>query len=113
MDEAFARRIQFILEFPFPDEPHRCKIWNIHFPEEAPCGDDIDLEFLARQFRLAGGNIKNIVINASFLAAADGMRIDMKHLIHATMREFQKMGKFCTKGDFGNYYEMLEKGGEG
>jgi SpoVK/Ycf46/Vps4 family AAA+-type ATPase len=110
MDEAFVRRIQFIVDFPFPDELHRHKIWKVHFPKELPCGDDIDLEFFARQFRLAGGNIRNIVINASFLAAANDKRIGMKHLIHATMREFQKMGKLCVKGDFGKYYELLEVG---
>ncbi|OEU82335.1 MAG: hypothetical protein BA865_06965 [Desulfobacterales bacterium S5133MH4] len=110
MDEAFVRRIQFIVDFPFPDELHRHKIWKVHFPKETPWGDDIDLEFLARQFRLAGGNIRNIVINASFLAAANDKRIGMKHLIHATMREFQKMGKLCVKGDFGKYYELLEVG---
>ncbi len=110
MDEAFVRRMQFIVDFPFPDEFHRHKIWKVHFPKEVPCGDDINLEFLARQFRLAGGNIKNIVINASFLAAANDKRIDMAHLIHATMREFQKMGKLCVKGDFGKYYDLLEVG---
>ena len=110
MDEAFVRRMQFIVDFPFPDELHRHKIWKVHFPKEVPCGDDIDLEFLARQFRLAGGNIRNIVINASFLAAANDKRIGMKHLIHATMRELQKMGKLCVKGDFGKYYELLEVG---
>ena len=110
MDEAFVRRMQFIVDFPFPDELHRHKIWKVHFPKEVPCGDDIDLEFIARQFRLAGGNIRNIVINASFLAAANDKRIGMKHLIHATMREFQKMGKLCVKGDFGKYYELLEVG---
>jgi SpoVK/Ycf46/Vps4 family AAA+-type ATPase len=110
MDEAFVRRMQFIVDFPFPDELHRHKIWKVHFPKELPCGDDVDLEFLAGQFRLAGGNIRNIVINASFLAAANDKRISMKHLIHATMREFQKMGKLCVKGDFGKYYELLEVG---
>jgi AAA+ superfamily predicted ATPase len=110
MDEAFVRRMQFIVDFPFPDELHRHNIWKVHFPKEVPCGDDIDLEFLAGQFRLAGGNIRNIVINASFLAATNDKRIGMKHLIHATMREFQKMGKLCVKGDFGKYYELLEVG---
>ena len=110
MDEAFVRRMQFIVDFPLPDELHRYKIWRVHFPEEAPCSDDIDFEFLARQFKLAGGNIRNIVINASFLAAADGKKIGMRQLIHATMREFQKMGKLCIKGDFGKYYDLIETG---
>lgn len=108
MDEAFVRRIQFIVDFPLPDEDHRYKIWHVHFPKNAPCSNDIDFKFLARQFKLTGGNIRNIVINASFLAASDGRKICMKHLIHATRRELQKMGKLCVKGEFGRYYEMLE-----
>ena len=92
MDEAFTRRVKFSVEFPFPEEHYRYRIWQGHFPVEAPADEDIDFSFLARQFKLAGGNIRNIVINASFLAAADGKRIHMKHLILATKREFQKMG---------------------
>ncbi|MCP4367939.1 MAG: AAA family ATPase [Deltaproteobacteria bacterium] len=111
MDEAFTRRLKFIVDFPFPDENYRCKIWKIHFTKELPCSDDIDFEFLARQFKLAGGNIKNVVINSSFLAAAtDGKKVAMKHLIHATKRELQKMGKLCVMGDFGKYYELISIG---
>lgn len=59
MDDAFVRRLQFIVEFPFPDEANRDKIWRIHFPCETPRAPDIDYAFLARQFRIAGGNIKD------------------------------------------------------
>jgi SpoVK/Ycf46/Vps4 family AAA+-type ATPase len=107
MDEAFVRRMRFIVNFPFPDELHRYKIWNVHFPEKARCGT-IDFEFLARQFKLAGGNIRNVVINAAFLAASNDIAISMEHLIHATKREFQKVGKACVKSDFGKYFEMIE-----
>jgi len=108
MDEAFVRRIQFIVDFPLPDKNHRYDIWKVHFPEKAPIGDNIDFEFLARQFQIAGGNIKNIVLNASFLAASGAGTIRMEHIIYATMREYQKMGRLCVKGEFGKYYELIE-----
>jgi AAA+ superfamily predicted ATPase len=103
MDEAFTRRLQFIVEFPFPDEAQRYHIWRIHFPAQAPRSEQIDLNFLAKQFRLCGGNIKNIVLSAAFLAAADGGRIEMDHLLHATQREFQKMGKAIAESELGIY----------
>ena len=108
MDEAFTRRLQFIVEFPFPDEAHRRQIWEVLFPPEAPLEAEIDLDFLARQFRLAGGNIKNIVLSAAFLAASDGGRIGMEHLIRATWRECRKLGRALGPGDFGKYAEVIK-----
>jgi SpoVK/Ycf46/Vps4 family AAA+-type ATPase len=93
MDEAFVRRMQFIIEFPFPDEEYRRRIWEVIFPDEAPIAEDVDFAVLARDVRLAGGNIKNIALAAAFFAASDGKMIRMPHLIRATRREFQKMGR--------------------
>ena len=93
MDEAFTRRIRFIVEFPFPDAGSRMEIWKTHFPREAPVGDGIDYEFLAEKYQIAGGNIKNIVLNAAFLAAEDGRKIKMEHILHGTRREYEKIGK--------------------
>jgi hypothetical protein len=93
MDEAFTRRIRFIIEFPFPDELSRRRIWAGHFPREAPLSPDIDLDYLARELKIAGGGIRNIVLNAAFLAASNGRVIEMGHLLHATRRELEKMGK--------------------
>ncbi len=99
MDDAFVRRLQFIVDFPFPDEAHRRRIWQVHFPDETPRRADVDLGYLAQRFRLAGGNIKNIVVSAAFLAAADGGAVTMGHLLHATRREHQKMGKVLTEAE--------------
>lgn len=93
MDDAFVRRLQFIIEFPFPDEIQRAQIWRLHFPPEAPRDRTLDFDYLAHHFRLSGGNIKNIVLGAAFLAASDGGAIAMPHLMQATRREYQKMGK--------------------
>ncbi len=108
MDDAFVRRMAFSLAFPVPSEEERLRIWEGVWPIETPRDDDLDLEFMARQFKLAGGNIKNIGLTAAFLAAVDGQRIRMEHLVHATKREFQKIGKACAKGDFGPYYSLVQ-----
>jgi SpoVK/Ycf46/Vps4 family AAA+-type ATPase len=107
IDDAFLRRLQFIIEFPFPDEERRQQIWEILMPKEAPRDEAIDYEFLARQFRFSGGNIKNIVLKAAFLAAAGNGCITMECLVRATWRESQKIGRAIGKNDFGKYAEML------
>ncbi len=108
MDEAFARRMHFTVEFPVPEEPERYRIWQIVFPDMAPLANDIDLAFLARQFRLAGGSIKNIAVTAAFLAAENGGSITMEKIIKATRREYQKLGKLCTEGDFDRYFNLVK-----
>ncbi len=108
MDEAFARRMHFTLEFPIPEETDRYRIWQSIFPGVAPLTKDIDLLFLARQFKITGGNIRNIALGAAFLAVETSGYITMKHLIRATKREYQKMGKLCTEGDFAQYFELVK-----
>jgi SpoVK/Ycf46/Vps4 family AAA+-type ATPase len=102
MDEAFLRRIQFAVEFPFPAEQDRRRIWETIWPEATPRNPELDLEFMARRYELAGGNIRNIALAAAFLAADDGAVVDMCHLLHATRREYQKMGKVAAEGEFGH-----------
>jgi ATP-dependent 26S proteasome regulatory subunit len=99
MDDAFVRRMQVIIEFPFPNEQYRREIWKVMFPPEAPLADDLDFDLLARDIRLAGGNIKNIALAAAFYAAGDGRVIRMPHLIQAARREFQKMGRTWTEAE--------------
>jgi len=93
LDEAFVRRMQFIIEFPFPDEEHRRRIWQVTFPNETPLAAEVDFGSLAREIKLAGGNIKNIGLAAAFYAASDGGVIGMPHLLQAARREFQKLGR--------------------
>ena len=109
IDDAFMRRMHFNVEFPFPEEEYRYKIWRSLIPKEAPVSDDIEFEFLAKRFKVAGGNIKNIVVNAAFLAAEESGAIRMEHVIKAAKREFQKIGKVCSQSEFGKYYEVVSK----
>ena len=60
---------------------------------------ELDLALLARRFKIAGGNIRNIIVNAAFLAAADDEPITMAHLLHGTRRELQKMGRLVDEAD--------------
>jgi SpoVK/Ycf46/Vps4 family AAA+-type ATPase len=107
MDEAFSRRMHFVVEFPQPEETERRRIWQSIFPAEAPLDNNLDLPFLARQFKISGGNIKNIALNAAFLAAGNGQKITMEHVILATRREYQKMGKLCNAEEFGCYADLV------
>ena len=93
MDDAFVRRMHVIIEFPFPDEEYRRRIWDVSFPAEAPLAEDVDFGQLARVAKLAGGNIKSIALAAAFYAAADGGEIHMSHLMRAAWREHQKLGR--------------------
>ncbi|WGV28011.1 AAA family ATPase [Halotia branconii] len=106
MDDAFVRRMHFSLEFPFPNKKERRRIWEQIFPKSTPKNPDVDLDFMAQRFEIAGGNIRNIALGAAFLAADDGMAISMNHLIWATRREYQKMGKILTEGEFGEYARL-------
>jgi hypothetical protein len=93
LDEAFTRRLDFLIDFPFPEPEYRRKLWAAHFPADAPVGRDVNLDDLAERYRLAGGNIRNAALAAAFLAAADGGVITMGHVRHAVRREHQKIGR--------------------
>ncbi len=99
LDDAFVRRLQAIVEFPFPDEEYRRRIWEAVFPKEAPLGEDVRFELLAHEVHLAGGNIKNMALAAAFYAAADGGVIRMGHLIQAGHREYQKLGRMWNEAE--------------
>jgi hypothetical protein len=99
LDEAFLRRMQAMVEFPFPDDDLRRRIWQAIFPPEAPLAADIDLAALAREVKLAGGNIRNIALAAAFYAAEADAPIGMDHLWRATRREYQKLGRTWTRAE--------------
>jgi AAA+ superfamily predicted ATPase len=103
LDEAFTRRIQFIVRYPFPDPAQREQLWRSTFPNESPVVHDIDFEYLSRTFDLAGGPIKNVVLTAAFLAAEEGVPIGMKHMIESIKQEYKKTGKVLLKDRLGAY----------
>jgi ATP-dependent 26S proteasome regulatory subunit len=107
MDDAFTRRMHHIVEFPLPDADLRERIWKGLVPAAAPLADDVNFGFLARQFELSGGNIRNVALAAAFLAAESGGKICMEHFIHGTARELQKLGKLPSRSEFREYYDLL------
>jgi SpoVK/Ycf46/Vps4 family AAA+-type ATPase len=109
IDDAFTRRLRFIVEFPLPDESSRLQIWQHIFPADMPRSNDLDIDFLSRKLKLSGGHIKNIALNAAFLAAANSGVMDMEDIIRATKREFHKMGRLCVRADFEQYFEWVRE----
>jgi SpoVK/Ycf46/Vps4 family AAA+-type ATPase len=92
IDEAFIRRLPFVIQCPFPDEAERRRIWEKIWPAQTPLSSDVDFDFLAA-LKLSGGNIKNIAHGSAYLACAQRSEVTMEHLLHATRREYQNMGK--------------------
>ena len=110
IDPAFFRRMKYIVEFQFPDVDTREMLWRTTIPKSTPLGDDVDIRFLAEKFEFVGGNIKNCILNAAFLAAADETakgKVCMRHYLNAIKYEFVKVGKVFTKADFEPYAEEV------
>ncbi len=97
LDEAFMRRLAFVINFPFPDEDNRRRIWEGIWPSETQLAPDVDLKAIARQFKLSGGNIKNVALAAAFFAAAEGRAVAHEHLLQGTRREYQKLGRVAAE----------------
>jgi len=72
-------------------------------PSEVPLGPDVDFAMLARQFRLSGGSIRNVALAAAFLAAEQNQPVSMRHLMLATKRELQKMGRLVNEEEYRRY----------
>ncbi|MCA9934153.1 MAG: hypothetical protein KC415_09530, partial [Anaerolineales bacterium] len=99
LDDAFMRRLQFGIDFPFPKPADRLRIWQALFPPDVPRDANLDLELMAERFEIAGGNIRNILVTAAYLAASNGQVVKMEHLLHGTRRELQKMGRLVNERD--------------
>lgn len=99
LDEAFVRRMRFIIHFPFPNDDDRERIWHKVFPGNAPLGEDVNFRWLSRKLKIAGGNIKNISLRAAFLAVERNGQIGMDCVIEAAKRESEKIGKIDGLAD--------------
>jgi ATPase family associated with various cellular activities (AAA) len=101
IDDAFLRRLTFNVIFPLPEEQERARIWAAVWPPELPRADDVDFAALAR-IRLAGGNIKNVVLAGAHFAAAEDRAVALDDLVHGIRREYQKLGKQVSADDIGD-----------
>ena len=93
MDEAFLRRIHFIIEFHQPSESLRQIIWPKYLPSSVPKSKDVDIPCLSKHFEISGGDIRNAAVQAAFMAAEDGGQLTMEHLLLSLKREYLKLGK--------------------
>lgn len=98
IDEAFLRRLRFVVEFPYPEMEERLAIWRRSFPRDCPV-DQVDFARLARM-NATGGEIRNIALNAAYLAASrGGAAVTMADLKEAAELEREKSGKTLTPAE--------------
>jgi hypothetical protein len=113
LDEAFLRRIQAVIEFPFPDTEARLRLWRGMWPSDFAPPPEAELATIAGRLKLTGGAIRNIALDAAFRAVAasevalDGRRsngritINLRDIVAAAAREYQKHGRPVTGSEFG------------
>ncbi|GGL04322.1 AAA family ATPase [Streptomyces flaveus] len=104
LDEAFLRRLGFVVRFPFPDTLQRHRIWERVFPAGVPLAEELDHSAFAHRFMLSGAEIKNVALGAAYLAAARGSAVTSALVLHAVRREYEKAGRVFVgdlEGDAG------------
>ena len=111
VDEAFLRRLDAIVDFPLPEVDDRRRLWARNLSAALPKENDLDLDFLARAFKLTGGNIRNVAVGAAFLAAEAGRPVCMADLVRETGREYRKLGRLCVEAEFGPYFALVSGAG--
>ncbi|MFI0773983.1 ATP-binding protein [Streptomyces sp. NPDC021212] len=97
IDEAFTRRLDLVVDFPFPDAEHRLALWR-GFLKDAPCAPDLELRACAAEFELAGGGIRGAAVTAGYLAAARGGPLSTDDLLEGARREYRKAGRLVVSG---------------
>jgi SpoVK/Ycf46/Vps4 family AAA+-type ATPase len=97
LDSAFLRRLRFVVQFPYPDGPQRARIWEKTIPRDLPALN-LDYKKLAK-LNVTGGSIRNIALNAAFLAAGDGGVVRPAHVLRAVRAEYAKLEKPLTDAE--------------
>jgi ATPase family associated with various cellular activities (AAA) len=110
IDEGFLRRLDLVVDFPFPEAPDRELLWRRLLPAHAAM-DDIDVPFLAARFKLAGGSIRNAALAGALLAAEEGTPLGMEHLVRAVALEYDKLGRLTLEADFERFYDVARTAG--
>jgi AAA+ superfamily predicted ATPase len=114
IDPAFSRRLQEVVEFPMPDETQRDRLWRAMLGPQVPLAPDADVAFLAKHFPISGGEIRNVALEAAFLAAQDGAVVTMEKLVRAMAHQVMKQGRIPSAAEFKQYHRMIggdEQGG--
>jgi SpoVK/Ycf46/Vps4 family AAA+-type ATPase len=110
LDEAFTRRLRYIVEFPVPGVVERERLWRQAFPPRVDIVE-IDCRWLAQQFELAGGHIRSAAFNACLLAAGQRpeapAQVGMLEVLTAVKRELEKMNRVAGHEQFGRYAALI------
>ncbi len=99
IDEAFTRRLRYIVEFREPDKKERAKLWEKLIAPNTPLDSNVNWKILGDNFELSGGHIRNATLNASIRAASEDAPLGMHHLLEAAIAETQKLGKLVKLSD--------------
>ncbi|WP_269857407.1 ATP-binding protein [Streptomyces sp. RPT161] len=99
IDEAFTRRFDVVVDFPFPDEEQRRALWEHCLRPPLPVAEDVQVGFLAREFELAGGAIRSAAVTAAYLAAAAGRPVGAADLLEGARREYAKSGRLVPSNE--------------
>ena len=118
LDEAFLRRLRYVIDFPLPGDEERARIWRQMIPEGVD-SSELDFDFLARRFQLAGGHIRSVIFNACLQSAdghaasgvegASGARLSMREVIVALKREYDKLNRAAGLEQFGPYASFVQE----
>jgi hypothetical protein len=110
LDEAFTRRLDLVVDFPVPEPTQRRALWDRCLGTALPRADDLDLQFCADNFELAGGSIRACAVTAAYLAAETGRPVGMAEVIAAIRGEYRKLGRLLLDGQFGAWTEPDREG---
>jgi hypothetical protein len=106
IDDAFLRRLRFVVEFPFPGSSERASIWRHVLAGVVPT-EALDHERLA-QLAIAGGSIRNVALGAAFLAADEGTPLRMDHILRAARSEYAKLERSLTQAELDGWGDVEE-----
>jgi hypothetical protein len=91
-DEAFSRRLDFIIDFPLPGPDERRALWQSHLGPLARLTAS-ELNQLAVLVDLTGGQTRNVVFAAAVHARRDGREIEFTDLLSGIEAELRKLGR--------------------
>ncbi|WP_327365937.1 ATP-binding protein [Streptomyces sp. NBC_01217] len=109
LDEAFTRRLDVIAEFPMPDAQQRLALWDRCLGTAIPRDTELDLEFCAGRFELAGGSIRACAVTAAYLAAESGGPLGMEQVVSAVLQEYRKLGRLVLESEFGPWLDRAQE----
>lgn len=92
-DEAFRRRISYMVHFPMPDAGLRKELWEDIFPDDTPVSLEVDADLLAQAFELSGASIRNAAWHGALMARAEGSSVKMCHILAGIQNEYEKQGR--------------------